>query len=420
MDSRTLPELPELTTRRLPGGLTLVASGLSTTPLVQAHLAVPIPVRRDADGAVFDVLAACWPDLPACARFEQHGGAVSVARRGTWLFLSLVCLGDRLPLLARTLADAVTAGYTEEQVRRAASRAAQQASLAAAQPAVQSARLLWEDYYGALPAFLNPAPDPAAIVEVTARDVNAAHARAVSPRDAYLVVVGDRVGREQLDVLEEHLAAWTPGDGEERATVPRPPLRPGPAEVRTRHRDGWPQAHIRLAAEASSRRELRSFAADQIAALILGGSFASRINTVLREERGLAYRTAASVGDHLDGDVFAIEADVGAGAVPEAMARLGEILDRFADDGPTAAELRDAVGHMTGKYVLNLGAQSSRAACLLSFLTLGMPLTDIADLPAHMASLTAEDVRRAASRMRLEHLRGVVCTDSAAVPTGRR
>ncbi|MFJ4188915.1 M16 family metallopeptidase [Kitasatospora sp. NPDC089509] len=404
--------MPPVETRTLAHGVLAAVSALPTVPLVQAHLAIDLRPRTVRELAVLDVLAACWPALPACARFEQHGGVVTVTRQGRWLLLSLTGPAERLPLITRAFAAAVHARYDDAQVRTAASRAAQQAALAEAQPAAQTTRLLWQEYYGHLPAFLAPAPDPRDVLAVTVADVTAAHARTLTPRHCVAVLVGDLDHRAALDGLEEALADWT-ADPAARPYRYRQPPRPALRRITTRAHPGLPQSHLRLAGTSPSRRDLADFAAGQVAALVLGGAFSARINRVLREERGLAYRTTALVTDHLDGDVLVVEADVRPSATAEATDTLLRILADFADHGPTEAELRAAVGNITGKYALNVGAQSTRAALMLSFLTLGIPLDAIARFPAHVAALSREDVHRAAALHHPDRLTGIVRTDPA-------
>jgi len=407
MTARPAFRLPELMSHSSSSGLTLTASALPTVPLVQAHLAVPVAFDDGTDLATLDVLTACWPDLLACARFEQHGGTVAVSRRNQWLMLSLSCTADQLPLLARTFAEVVHAPYTPEVVRAAVSRAAQQASLMAAQPAVHSVRRLWERYYGHLPVFADPAADPGLVAAVTPEQVTAAHAGNIRPDHAHLVVVGDLDPADAFARIEEALAGWSgPGPG---ADVFQAPPAAGVPGITTHELPDWSQTHIRLAAPSPARGDLARFAAAQIAAHILGGSFASRITTVLREEHGLAYRALASLTDHLDQDLFIIEADVNGDFAGAALTHLRRILDDFATHGPTERELSDAISHVSGKYALNLGSQSGRAACALSYLTAGIPLAGITGLLTHMNGLSRADVRAAAAPYRSDRLSGVLC-----------
>lgn len=406
--------MPDLTTHRLPNGLTVTGSVLPTIPLVQGHLAIPLTLRDHRGLAVFDVLAACWPDLPECARFEQLGGQVSINRRQQWMVLSLVCTADLLPMLATTLAAAVNARYTEDQVRVAASKAAQQASLVAAQPAVYSARRLWELFYGHLPPFADPSPEPDDIARVTAQDVTEASTRCLFPSRSHVVVVGAVDAEQALAHFDRELGSWT-DPSPALATLPSPARAAG-CRIVTHACADWQQTQIRLAAPSFPRHDHALFAAAQAASLILGGSFSSRINTALRERHGLAYRTLASVNDHLDADVVIVEADVNSASAAKAMSQLTRQMEEFATTGPTGQELDEAIGFITGKYSLSLGSQGGIATCVLSYLTLGLPLSGIVDIPEHIAALTLPDVGEAAALFHPARMSGLVCGDAAHLP----
>lgn len=407
--------MPNLATHQGAQGLTITASTLATVPMVQAHLAVPLAMADRRDLAVFDVLAACWPDLPACARFEQVGGVVSVSRKRQWLMLSLSCTADLLPLLAETLAAAVGADYTADRVRVGASKSAQQATLAAAQPAVDSNRRLWEAFYGHLPPFADAAPDPEDVAGVAVGQVTAAHQRCIVPGHAHLLVVGDVETEQAFAHLDAALQSWAAPP--HPVPVQTPTLSPVPERRMVNHaRPGWQQSHIRLAAASMPRHDFDAFAAALVASLILGGNFSSRINTVLREQQGLAYYTFVALADHLDRDVLVVAADVKPSAAPEAVASLLRIFEEFAATGPTEEELAAAVGYTTGTYTLSLGSQSSRASCVMSYLTTGVPVSGIVEIPERIAGLRPADVRAAAQLYRPDRLSGVLCGDPAGLP----
>ncbi|MEU7279179.1 insulinase family protein [Streptomyces sp. NPDC045431] len=407
MTSPSVPHLSDLISRPGPHGLGITTSVLPTVPLVQAHLGIPADIAGPADLADIDVLLACWPDLPACIRFEQHGGSVDVGRRNQWLTLSLTCTSDRLPLLADVVAEVLDPLYTPARVAAAAAKAGRQATLVAAQPSADSVRQLWRSLYGHVPASADPAPSADEISAVTAERVARAHAHRLRPQEGHLVLVGDLDGEHAHALIGTVLADWQPRSP--GAPPPRPRILARPAGSLHRPRPSWAHTQIRLAARTASRRSHWQFAVDQIAAHILGGSFGSRINTVLREEEGLAYRTHASLLDHLDDDLLLVEADVDSGRSDTAHAHLLRVLDDFAEHGPTDRELRSAVSHVLGKYALNLGTQAGRAACILSYLTVGFPLTAMNSLLGHLPQLTRSDVRTAAAQFRSTQLTGVIC-----------
>ncbi|MFB7620208.1 M16 family metallopeptidase [Kitasatospora sp. NPDC056181] len=409
----TVPTTYDLVTRAAAGGLTLSASRLDTVPLLQANLAVPLPIGTRADTAALEVLTACWTGHPACARLEQWGGIVTVHRTRKWLLFSVLATSDLLPLLADTLTEVVTTRYTPETVGAAVAKVAQLATLADAQPAIDSMREMWARFYGHLPPEADPSPRAEEVREVTVEQISDVHRRFVVPRHAGLALVGAADPAQCLDHFETALADWR-GHDAGPLPGPRPIATPSPGIV-SRHRPGRQQTQIRLVAAAQPRTGIADFAANQVAGAVLGGSFASRINTVLREQHGLAYRCKATT-DFIDQDVFVIEADVTTSRVPEAMRHLHRLTEEFATTGPTQDELDAAVGFINGAYALNLGSQLGRVALLNACSTQNLPGSALVDIPAATARLTVEDVRRAAAHCHPSRLAGVVVGDAEHFP----
>ncbi|NEC84715.1 pitrilysin family protein [Streptomyces sp. SID12501] len=395
-------------------GANLVLSPLRTVPLLQAHLAVETPLRTAAEMAAMDVLAATVPTLHACTAFEAVGGQVAVTRRQQWLMISLTCVNQQVGPLADALAAIVCLQASDRMVDQGRTKAAQQATLVSSVPAVASARRLWEAYYGRIPLYVEPTAPAHHVEQVTADDVRHAH-RTLRPEQAHLVVVGDLDPEPLLSRLENALACWpsTPAPRQEKTTAMPPAADRGP---HLRHRPGWSQTHLRLAAPCSTRQDLPRFAAAQVASLLLGGNFSSRINTDLRERHGLAYRTSAALTDHLDSDVIVIEADVAPNNAAGAWHRLNNVLEDFAENGPTGEELRTAVRHTVGKYTLGLGEQTTRAACLMSYLTSGLGPSGVTDIPRAIAALTQDDVRDIAHRWHPTRMHSLLCGDLTADP----
>jgi predicted Zn-dependent peptidase len=387
----------DLISGRHRNGTTLVLSPLRTVPLIQAHLAIETPLHNASHTAALDVLAATLPALRACTAFEAAGGQVAVTRRQQWLMLSLTCVSRQTGPLADALDALLSPDPADSTVFQARSRAAQQASLLSSVPAVDSALQLWKAYYGHVPLFAEPTAPAHHVEQVTTADVLAAHRR-LRPAGAHLVVVGDLDPDTLLARLEQALDNWQPPPQPTQGPRPTAPQPAAGKGLHRQHRPGWSQTHLRMAAPCSTRHDLPRFAAAQVASLLLGGNFSSRINTELRERRGLAYRTSAALTDHLDSDVIVIEADVAPRHATEALNRLTDVLADFAENGPTGEELRTAVRHTVGKYTLGLGEQTTRAACLMSYLTSGLGPRGITDIPRAISALTQVDVRDIAAR----------------------
>lgn len=399
--------VPETRTQTCANGLHVLVSRLATTPMVIAHLAVPVRLADRRDLALTDVLSAAWADTAHSRELEELGGAVTMSRRRQWVILTLTCQSRHLDVLLRVLQRTVQGGYTEQVVRRSVAACRQQSRLVGSHPAIASQRLLWEQVYAQVPSIMQAAPEPSDFDDIDVADVIAAHARHIVPDSSRLVVVGDVSQDQVMASLEGMLAGWTKGVGQFGPTESLTAWETSPTVV-VLPDDDLPATHIKLAARSLPITHPDAFVAASVASLVLGGNFSSRLNRTIRETEGIAYRAQSYLDDHYNEVLLVVDADVTNGCAGAAMKQISYLLDDLADHGPTAEELRSAVGYTLGSYILSLGSQHGRASCLLSYLTMGIGLDFLAQLPDRLDSLTTDDVRDVCQLYRPHLFAGVV------------
>jgi predicted Zn-dependent peptidase len=91
----------------------------------------------------------------------------------------------------------------------------------------------------------------------------------------------------------------------------------------------------------------------------------SRLFDEIREQRGLAYQVYAFDHAFADAPVVQLSAGLESGKLPEALARMGEIVDELRRDGPRPEEVERARAYAAGRRVLafeNSGAVARYAA----------------------------------------------------------
>lgn len=127
---------------------------------------------------------------------------------------------------------------------------------------------------------------PEAVQKLELDQVKAFHARAYSPRRAVLLTAGDLSPEQMKAKLEPVFGSWTGPEAGEESTWPGAPE--GVMRVVLVHRPGAVQTVVRFFApgpayDAPQRIALEAFGT------ILGGSFTSRLNQNLREDKGYTY-----------------------------------------------------------------------------------------------------------------------------------
>ena len=171
---------------------------------------------------------------------------------------------------------------------------------------------------------------------LTRDELVAFHAARYAPGQATLVVVGD-VEREALDsLLSAAFTGWS-GHGED---PPEPPA-PLPTAGRTIYvvdKPGAAQSEIRVGRVALARRTGAYFAAT-VANTVLGGSFTSRLNANLREEKGYTYGAGSYFDMRRAPGPFEAAAAVDSAVTDSAVMEFVREIDRMHQEGVPSDEL---------------------------------------------------------------------------------
>ncbi|MEX1335345.1 MAG: pitrilysin family protein [Candidatus Limnocylindrales bacterium] len=227
------------------------------------------------------------------------------------------------------------------------------------------------------------------------REVLAArHERLMRPEAATLIVCGDIEDLAIDDVVASAFAGWQAG-GHAPLVPSKPDAPAGSRRVVLVDRPGAPQSEIRVGHVGTPRR-VGDFHALQVTNALLGGLFNSRLNMLLREERGYTYGVNSSFDMRRASGPFAVrcavESDVTAAAVDDIMAELG----RIAADPVEATELEAARDYLIGVFPLRFETSAQVAGALAGLVVPGLPDDELDRYRPAGAAVTAADVRAAA------------------------
>jgi zinc protease len=133
--------------------------------------------------------------------------------------------------------------------------------------------------------------------------------------------------------------------------------------------------------------------------IVGGGGFSSRLTNEVRVKRGLTYGISTALltlrrASFLDGQV-ATRVD----SMSQSIAVMRQVLQDFADNGPTDQELADAKTYLTGSFPLTFASNSGTVAQLAIFQRQGLGPDYVAKRNGLIAAVTIDDVRRAAKRL---------------------
>ena len=184
-----------------------------------------------------------------------------------------------------------------------------------------------------------------AVGRMTRQDLVAFHESWFKPNNGTLLIVGDTTLSEITPRLEKLFASWKPGDVP-RKTIPTV-QQPQRAEVYLIDRPGSPQSLI-AAAQLAPPRNNPNVVENEIVNDIFGGSFNSRINMNLREDKHWSYGVNSIVTSVRVQSTILSRSPVQTDKTRESMQELIKEYANIAGAKPiTADELRDAQSNNT-------------------------------------------------------------------------
>lgn len=393
-------KLPTVADRTLANGLRVLAVRRPSVPLVELRLRVPFAGRGDAHLARATLLGETMfrgtaerDSVEIAAALQSLGAGLSAGTDADRLAVSGSVLANRLEPLLGLLAEVLTgATYPAHEVGGERDRLAQEITLARSEPQVVVHEALLERLYGDHP-YGRDIPEPAAVQTVTPSVLRALHAKRVHPGGSTLVLVGDLRPEPTLDLAEQVLGGWVASTS--AAATPR--VRPFPAvPALLLDRPGAVQTNIRVAGAALARTD-PGYPALQLANLVFGGYFSSRLVANIREDKGYTYSPHSQIEHASAGSRLVVDADVSTAVTAAALNEIRYELGRIATVPVAAEELDAARRYAVGSLSLATATSAGLAGALSQFLAAGLGVDYLRDHPADLAAVTVEQVQAAAA-----------------------
>jgi predicted Zn-dependent peptidase len=216
----------------------------------------------------------------------------------------------------------------------------------------------------------------------------------IGPARAEILFAGDATGIDVAAVIDDAFGDWT-ADAGSAIETPEPLYIAGDKLVLV-NRPGSVQSQLLIGCPGPDRRA-DVWGAAAVANHVVGGTITSRVDTVLREEKGYTYGTRTSFTAPRKGGTFslggAVRTEVTGAAIGDALKIL-----RDARDGLTAREVQEAQDSLIRTAPLRYEQADSIAQQVGSNIAVGVPL-DFADTYlAQIAATTAESATEAYRR----------------------
>jgi zinc protease len=423
---------PDFQRASLTNGLRIVIAERHSIPVVQMSLLIDAGFSTDTpDAAGTATLALDMLDEGTHKRsaLEISGGLDALGadlRTGCSLdtaSISLNTMKSKLDPALEIYADVIlnpafrTQDFARLQKQRLAAIQREKA-----QPTSLAYRIMPQLLFGPDHAYGKPLTGSGtteSVVKLNPANLSAYHRTWFKPNHATLVVVGDTTLDELRPMLERRFKDWHPGE------IPRKNIaevaQPARASIFLLDRPGAQQSVIVAGVLAPPKANPQETAIETMN-FILGGTFTSRINMNLREDKHWSYGVRSSLVDTRAQRAFLCVAPVQGDKTREAMKELyHEFSGIVGENPPTEAELAKAVKDRALRLGGNWETMGAIASCLEQMVQFGLPDDYFLTYAARISVLTQPELAAAAQAVVRPHqLTWVVVGDRAKIEADLR
>lgn len=355
------------------------------------------------------------------AEVERCGASLDAHADHPGLRVSLEVPASRLHKALGLVAEALRApAFGDAEVDRLVRNRLDEIPHESANPQRRAAKELSKELFPASLRISRPRQGTEeTVARIDSASVRAFYEAHVRPATATAVVVGDLTGIDLDAVLADTLGAWTGDTTEPR---PAPPITADDTgRVVIVDRPGAVQTQLLIGRIGPDRHD-RVWAPQVLGTYCLGGTLTSRLDKVLREEKGYTYGVRAfaqvvrSTADGKGASMLAISGSVDTPNTGPALEDLWTVLRTLAEGGLTDAERDVAVQNLVGVAPLKFETAASVAGTLADQVEQELPDDYQAQLYARLAETgTVEATSAVVSAFPVDRLVTVLVGDASQI-----
>jgi zinc protease len=262
------------------------------------------------------------------------------------------------------------------------------------QPETIASKAFYKALYGKHPYALPESGEVDTVGKLTRKDLEVFYHGHYAASGAVVVMIGD-VTRGDAEKIAEQLTTGLPDEESCPSDTERIP---SPREEVVRIPHPATQTHILMGAPGMDRKDPDYFPLLVGNYVLGGGGFDSRILNEIRQKRGLAYSAYSYFIPYQQPGPFEIGVQTKKSDADAALKVLHETLDRFIENGPTEAELKQAKDNIILGFPLRIDSNRKILDYLGVIGFYDLPLTYLEDYPKAVAKVTVAEVRDAFQR----------------------
>ncbi len=414
----------------LDNGLTLLRCHRPGQQVVAVEILLAAPLEAEPQGldGIATIMARAFTEgtdkhsaEEFAAELERCGATLDAHADHPGVRISLEVPVSRLPKALGLLADALRApAFEDSEIERLVRNRLDEIPHETANPARRAAKELSRQLFPATSRMSRPRQGTEeTVTAIDSAAVRAFYEKHVRPATATAVVVGDLTGVDLDALLGDTLGAWT---GSQAQARPIPPVTADDAgRVIIVDRPGAVQTQLLIGRVGADRHD-RVWPAQVLGTYCLGGTLTSRLDRVLREEKGYTYGVRAfgqvlrSAPDGTGAAMLAISGSVDTPNTGPALDDLWKVLRTLAAEGLTDAERDIAVQNLVGVAPLKYETAAAVAGTLADQVEQYLPDDFQATLYQQLAATgTVEATAAAVSAFPVDRLVTVLVGDAAQI-----
>ncbi|WP_311195783.1 pitrilysin family protein [Antarcticibacterium sp. 1MA-6-2] len=234
------------------------------------------------------------------------------------------------------------------------------------------------------------------VESVTLNDVKSYYNTYFSPKNAYLVVVGDTNLKEVKALAKKYFSNWN------KSEIPSFTL-PEPKNVQTTQVNfldmpNAVQSEVAVVNTLKLTKKDKDYFPALMANQILGGGGEGRLFLNLREDKGYTYGAYSSTGNDEYVSTFVASASVRNAVTDSAVVAFLDEIHRIRNEKVSKEELENAKAKYVGNFVMALEQPSTIARYALTVETEDLPKDFYQNYLKNINAVTAEDIQRVAKK----------------------
>ena len=416
--------LPDPVRRTLANGLQVILVEQRELPVVDIRLVVRAGAAADAASEagratlladLLDEGTTTRTALQIADELEYLGAELSTDAGWDASLATLHVLRPRLDDALELMADVVLhPTFPDEELER--KRAERLASLVQQRddPRFLASNAFASVLYGEHhPYGLSTLGTNASVRALTRDDMLRTYRRYWRPGNAFMVVAGDVSMDEIVPMLERHFGEWENADVR---PAPLPlPLPPGPTGVYIVDKPGAAQSEIRIG-QIGVARDTPDYFPLLVMNTMLGGSFTSRLNMNLREDKGYTYGARSGFDQRMSAGPFTAAAAVHTAVTDSAVLEFLTEMRRMRDEPVTPVEIDRAINYIAYGLARRFETTNDIASNVADAVLYGLGDDYFDRYVARVRAVTAADVQRVArTYLDPQHWAIVIAGDRAQI-----